>query len=193
LPRWPSATGTHNNLPGAFGISRNSFREIDTLISSLRTGSREFQYAMNVAAELLAKTSQGFVQQKMRGPYDPQQRRPSAAWRIPVRRITQRTYRGWRVRQIRPGMWELFNDERGAYVIETGMTPEGKTVGNRRPVLKMSAVATLRFVQRTRFAERIMADTFGSLRTNRGQFRSFSARMRGSSLLGITGPTGSLP
>jgi hypothetical protein len=148
---------------------------------------------MNVAAELLAKTSQGFVQQKMRGPYDPQQRRRSAAFKIPVRRITQRTYRGWLVRQIRPGMWELFNEERGAYVVETGMTPEGKSVGPRRPVLKMSSIATLRYVQRTRFAERIMHDTFGSLRTNRGQFRTFSARMRGSSLLGVTGPTGYLP
>lgn len=193
MPSWPSRTSV---IPGAISISRQSFEEVDTLIRSLRTGTREFTYAMDTAAELMTKTMQGRVQYYYRGPQaDPRDvRRNTGAGRvgsIPIRRVTGKTYQGWTVRRIALGAWELFNEERGAYFVEYGIVRGGG--GKRRPVLKMSAVSTLRFIQRTRFANRIMADTFGSLRNNRGQFRSFSARMGGSSLLGVVGPTGMLP
>lgn len=193
MPSWPARTAV---VPGAISISRESFEEIDTLIRSLRTGSQEFIYAMDTAAQLMTKAIQGRAQYYYRGPQaDPRDvRRGQGAGRaftIPVRRITGKTYQGWTVRRIALGIWELFNEERGAYMVEFGIVRGGG--GVRRPILKMSAVSTLRFIQRTNFANRLMADTFGSLRNNRGQFRSFSARMAGSSLLGVVGPTGNLP
>lgn len=189
-PSWSSRSST---IPRAVGISRSDFSDVDQLIASLRRGTREFDSAMNLAAHLLSKTSQGFVQKYMRGQVLRGQdaRRVPSSFGIPVRRISGRTYQGWRVRRIRSGVWELFNEERGAWAVEYGVVRGGH--GRRRPVLKMSAVATLRFVQRTRFGNRIYHGTFGQLRTNRGQFRSFTSRMQGSSILGISGPQGYLP
>ena len=190
-PTWSKRSGS---IPGAVGLSTETFREIDELISALRTGSREWGAAMDLGAQALAMASKGIVQSYYRGvvirPQDA--RRVPSTFAIPVRRVTQATYKGWRTRRIAPGVWELFNEERGAYMVEKGIY-RGGNGGRRRPVLKMSAVATLRFVQRSRFGNRIMAETFGNLRTNKGHFRSFSARMAGSNILGIAGPVGYLP
>lgn len=183
-PRWGARTST---VPGAIGITRESFEEIDKLIRSLAQGTKEFDQVMDAATHLLAMTTKGFVQMKYRGPVGG----AGQPWTIPVRRLTGETYRGWRVRRIKSGVWEVFNNERGAYAVEFGLSRYGQ--GVRRPVLKMSGIATLRFIQRTRFAERIMGDTFGNLRNNKGQFRSFAARMAGSSMLGVVGPQGRLP
>lgn len=181
------------SVPGAIGITRQSFDEIDTLIRSLRQGSREWGSAMDVATQLLAKTSQGLVQRYYAGqvirPQDARNIR--STWGTPIRRVTQKTYRGWRVRKIGLGMWELFNEERGAYMVEFGVVRGGHGVA-RKP-LKRSAVGTLRFIQRTRFGQRIMGETFGNLRNNKGHFRTFNARMAGSNLIGMAGPEGYLP
>lgn len=183
------------SVPGGFGISRQSFDEVDNLIRSMQRGTREFTMVMDLAAQMLAKTSQGLVQQKYRGP-TARARSGGAdyersSWALPVRRITGRTLAGWKVRRISTGAWELFNEERGAYMVEYGIVRGGHGVA-RKP-LKLSAVATLRFIQRTRFGQRVMAETFGNLRTNKGHFRSFSARMAGSNLMGVSGPSGDLP
>lgn len=189
-PSWPSRSSV---IPRAVGIGRSDFSDVDELIRSLRRGTREFDSAMNLAAQMLAKANQGIVQGYMRGPTTRpvDARRIASSFSIPVRRVTGKTYQGWRVRRIRQGMWELFNEERGAWAVEFGVVAGGH--GRRRPVLKMSAVATLRFVQRTRFGNRIYHGTFGNLRNNKGQFRSFAARMQGSSVLGVAGPLGRLP
>lgn len=177
---WPKQTSA---VPGAFGITRQSFEEIDTLINSLRRGSSEWVYAMDVAAELLANTSKGLVQNYYRGPVDPQYRF-AASGTIPIPRRTSRSYQGWVVRRVGMGVWELFNVEAGAYMVEYG----ARGMPPRKPLQK-SAVATLRFIQRTRFANRIAQETFGSLRNNKGQFRTFSSRIKGSNLMGVYGPT----
>lgn len=165
------------SLPGAFGINRQHFEEVEQLIRSLRQGSKEWMSAMDLSTELLAHTTQGFALRYYRGAQYP----GGAAFTIPVRRITGRTGSGWRVKKLGMGRWEVFNEERGAWMVEHGIVAGGG--GTRRPILRMSGVATLRFIQRTRFGNRIMAETFGSLRDNKGRFRSFTARMRGSSLL----------
>lgn len=186
---------TRTAIPGAFGISRQSFEEVDRLIRSMQTGTREFQSVMDLAAQLLARATQGLVMKEYSGPRIRARSGGAAyqrsSWALPVRQITGRTRKGWRVRRIAPGVWECFNDERGAFMVEYGIVRGGQGVA-RRP-LKRSGIATLRFIQRTRFSQRIMAETFGNLRNNRGHFRSFSARMSGSNLLGIAGPTGYLP
>lgn len=174
-------------------IVRGDFNSIEDLITSVRQGSREFVGAMDVAAELLATTSQGLVQRYYRGqgPVGSEARRFRSTWGVPIRRITGKTYEGWKVRRRGMGVWELFNKERGAFMVEYGIVRGGHGVA-RKP-LKRSAVGTLRFVQRTRLGNRIMAETFGNLRNNKGHFQSFNARMRGSTIIGMAGPTGQLP
>ncbi len=164
-------------IPGAYAISRQTFDELDDLIRSMKQGTREFSTVMNTAARLLAHTTQGFAMRYYRGTQYP----GGAPGTIPVRRITGRSGRGWRVRRVSMGAWEVFNEERGAWMVEHGIVAGGG--GVRRPILRMSGVATLRFIQRTRFAERIAQETFGSLRDNKGRFRSFAARMQGTTLL----------
>lgn len=167
-------------IPGAFGISRQTFREVDTLIRSLREGTREFEAAGDLAAQLLAKTSQAFVELRYRGPVDPRYRF-AASGGIPIPRRSQRTYRGWRVKRRARGVWELYNEEKGAFIVEYGI---GKTPA-RKP-LQWSGVATLQFIQRTKFANRIVQETFGSLHDNKGRFRSFESRIAGSNIMGLT-------
>lgn len=54
-------------IPGAFGITRAHFQEIDDLIRSLRMGSKEFAKAMDVATQLMAHTTQGLALKAMTG------------------------------------------------------------------------------------------------------------------------------
>jgi hypothetical protein len=178
------------------GLTRQSFEELDTLIKSFETGSREFNFAMHVAAEMLAKATQGHAQRLYRGfkttPYDVRTGHAPGAWTVPVRRITNVAYQGWRVRQVAFGAWEVFSESRDAYMVEFGISRSGNAI--RRPILRMSGVATLRMIQRTQFGNRIMAGTFGNLRNNKGHFRSFASRMQGSNILGgMAGPSGYLP
>lgn len=164
-------------MPGAYSISRQTFKELDDLIRSLRVGSREFVHVMDLSARLMAHTTQGFALRYYRGPKFP----GGHAGTVPVRQITGTSGSGWIVRKVAPGAWECANETRGAWMVEHGIVKGGG--GVRRPILRMSGIATLRFIQRSRFGERIMAETFGSLRDNKGRFRSFTARMQGSNLL----------
>src|SRR6266516_1149418 len=185
---------TREIIPGGFQITRESFEQVDQLIGSMRRGTREFQSVMDLAAELLAKTTQGIVQMKYRGARISSRSVSGyerSSFGFPIRQITGRTLRWWRARRIAPVVLEGVNEERGAYFVEYGIVRGGQGV-SRKP-LKLSGIATLRFIQRTRFSQRIMAETFGNLRNNRGHFRSFSARMQGSNLLGVAAPTGNLP
>lgn len=179
-------------IPGAFGITRAHFQEIDDLIRSLRMGSKEFAKAMDVATQLMAHTTQGLALKAMTG----RQYAGPSQWEIPVRIITGRSRAGWRVKRLAMGQWEVFNEERGAWMVEHGIVAGGG--GKRRPILRNAGVDTLRFVGYTRFGQRIMANTFGDLRNNRGQFRNFEQRIRPFMLMyagrqQMAGPRGRLP
>lgn len=193
-PKWGSATSS--SMPRRIGItnsptyqgfgqglSLSSFDQIDKLINTLRRGTVEFDEVMDVAAQLMAKTNQGFVQSLMRGPLDPSYRF-AAAYQIPVARRTQKTYRGWYVRRITKGAWALSSHERGAFAVEFGLG------GTPRPVLRRSGLETLKFIQFTSFGNRIMEGTFGKMRDNEGNFRTFAQRIKGSSLLATPGSMG---
>lgn len=194
-------TGRSAAVPQAFAISHKTFEELDTLISSLRTGSREFQFSMSTAAQLMAKTTQAHAHRLMRGPQsNPQDaRRGSQAvasgmsqigstrstytggprpWTIPVRRITGRTYRGWRVKPFGFGAWEVFNEERGAYMVEFGIVRGGH--GIRRPILRMSGIHALNMARETGMGKRLFGTTFGQLQMNKGRFTKFNTRMEGT-------------
>ena len=187
-PRWGARSAV---LPGAVGIDRKTFRDLDNLIRDLEYNQRAFKQGENLLVRMLAMTQKGIAQQKSRGMVDPSgvAGRP---WGIPVRRISQAYYKGWKERKIGHASWMTYNDSREAFFIEFAINPR-VTGAVRRPILKMSAVATLRFVQRTKLIERFAASTIGATRNQRGQYRSFQARMSGSLLLGVIGPEGNLP
>lgn len=179
-------------IPGAFGISRRTFAELDDLIRALRVGSREFNSVMDTAAELMAHTTQGFALKMMSGGQYP----GPSHFEIPVRMITGRTRAGWRVKRVARMSWETYNEERGAWMIEHGVVRGGG--GTRRPILRNAGVETLRFVGYTRFGQRLMKETWGDLRNNKGQFRAFQHRIRPFMLMyagraPMAGPTGRLP
>jgi len=188
MPRWGARSAV---LPGGMGINRRTFIELDNLIRDLEYNRKAFRQGENILIHMLAKAHQGIAQRKSAGMVSPsgEAGRP---WGIPVRRITGAYYRGWKVRRLGHAMWMTYNDSREAYFIEFAINPRA-TGAVRRPILKMSAVATLRFVQRTRLIERFTKSTIGATRNERGQYRSFMARMQGSSLLGVAGPQGTLP
>lgn len=188
MPRWGSRSAS---VPGAVGLDRKTFIDLDNLIRDLEYNKKAFARGENILIHMLAKAHQGLAQQKSRGMVDPTGK-AGRPFGIPVRRIKSAYYQGWRVRRIGKAAWMMYNDAREAYFIEFGINPRA-TGAVRRPILKMSAIATLRFVQRTRVIDRFAKSTIGGTRNQRGQYRSFSARMEGSQLLGVIGPEGSLP
>jgi hypothetical protein len=165
-------------IPGAMGLSTQSLDDLDTLIESLKVGTREFDKAMNVGAQMMAKITQGHAESLYRGPqYNVSGARANPSdFTIPVRRVTGKTYRGWRVKMVRFGAWECFNEERGAYMVEFGIVRGGG--GKRRPILKMAGNAALDMAMRSRLGQRIYGSTFGELQMNKGKFGNFG-RLQG--------------
>lgn len=165
-----------------FRINPRIFDEIDDWIRAAEISGQNVRFGMNVLTSLLARTNQAFAQEMSRGPYDPQERKPDAAWKIPVRRITSRYYQGWKVRRLAPAVWMLYNDSREAYYIEFGINHvgHGTTVTYRdgrtyikgsarvrRPIRKMSLIKTLRFVESTRVNDRVWELVWAPFRPGR--------------------------
>jgi hypothetical protein len=108
-----------------------------------------------------------------------------------VQRITGRYYAGWYVRRLGNARWIVSNNSVEAYLIESGMYQRV-----RRPILKMSTISMLRFIQTSRTADKFMDWVLAPRRNSRGQFQSFSNRIRpflASSNENLAGPQGSLP
>lgn len=157
--RWGRRTSV---LPGGVGITTNMFDAVEEFLQDFSQSISAFRYGEMALVQLLAKTSQGFAQGMSRGPVDPMQQNPAAAWRIPVRRITSRYYQGWKVRRIAPNVWEMYNEVREAYFIEYGIHPSPTPRRMRRPIRKLSAMKTLRFVEQTRAAHRLLDLSLGA-------------------------------
>jgi hypothetical protein len=99
------------------------------------------------------------------GPYDPGQQSSAAAWKLPVRRISNAYYLGWKVRSLGYAHWQLYNDSREAYYIEFGINWRGAGRRVRRPVRKMSLRRTLDFMRTTQAFHRVWCDIFANPRT----------------------------
>jgi hypothetical protein len=200
---------TNRFAPG-MKITRAHFRDVDGLVEDLRFNQRMFARGENLLVRMLAMTHVSLAQQKSRGPVVQGQRRYNAPrgkahifgtksgfqgpkpWGIPVRRITGAYYEGWKMKRIGPSQYMVFNDSREAYFIEFGINPRA-TGAVRRPIMKMTAIGTMRFIQRTHLIERFAEATIGGTRNKKGQYQSFMARMQGSNMLGVIGPKGKLP
>ena len=177
-------------LPGSgFGISRKTFNQLEEFIRDNESSIEKVQFGIDKLVQLMAMVTVSEARKKSFGPVAARQRsNPALAGRIPVQRITGAYFAGWYIRRRGNGRWVVGNDAWEAYLIETGMY---QTV--RRPILKMSVISMLRFIQTTRTAERFMDDVLKPRRKG-GRFQSFQSRMMGTRTLGgMAGPKGVLP
>jgi hypothetical protein len=179
-PNWIPGRGSGRSLrPGALVISENTFDQIDDWIRAAEETGRNVRYGMDTLAMLMARTNQAIAMEMSRGPNDPQQRQPDLAWKIPVRRITSRYYKGWKVKRVAPGAWLMYNMTREAYFIEFGINHvgQGMTVTYRdgrtyiksarrvrRPIRKLSLIKTLKHIDRTKAGERVWEQIFAPFR-----------------------------
>lgn len=125
-------------------------------------------FYMNELVKMMALLNQGYARAMSFGPYDPTERHPEYAWKTPVRRISQRYYLGWKVKQMRMGTFLLYNEEREAYFIEFGINWLGEGRRVRRPVRKLSLRKTVATMMTTGAYHRIWASIMKSKSSNMG-------------------------
>ena len=172
------ARGT--TMPGQFAISRRTFENLENWIRDNEASIQKVRYGTDVLVRLCVLVVKAEAQKRTMGPVAPNRRsNPALAYRIPVQRITGRYFAGWTVRRVRWGAWVVYNEERAAYMVEFGI---GQRV--RRPVLKMSVIGMLKFLQTTRTADRFAEYIMAPRRSPNGQFRSFEQRV-GSAIVGM--------
>jgi hypothetical protein len=181
-------------------ISQETFDMIDDYINDLRLTGQNVQPGMEMLTMMCAYTNQSFAQEMSRGPVDPQMRNRKAAWKIPVRRITGRYYKGWKSKRLKPGLWMVYNESREAYFIEFGIHPTGSirqtkkrgaggqrggtkfVLRVRRPIGKLSVIKTLRFVDTTRVSQRVLEYVTEPMRPG----RTYQKRGEGIAISGMT-------
>lgn len=147
--------------PGSFfGFDPRSLDEIADLVRWAESDvPRLVPKLMNKLVMYMSLYHQGEARKMSFGPYDPNQRNPSLAWRTPqegIRRISENYYLGWKVKSEGPGIWRIYNDSREAYFIEFGISmvgwganrhvPQGRI---RRPVNKLSGRRTIEWALKT--------------------------------------------
>lgn len=187
-------------------IRSSTLDQIDDFINDLNALGRSIEPGMEILTMTLAYANQSFAQQMSRGPVDPQMRNNKAAWKIPVRRITGRYYKGWKTKRIKRGLWMVYNDSREAYYIEHGIHPTGSrrqtkkrgaggyrggtvfTMRVRRPIGKLSVIRTLRFADTSRVSERVFETVLEPMRPG----RTYKTRGAGISMSGMTSRLGYL-
>jgi len=157
---------------GFLNITTESFNAIEEYIRWAENIPRQFPRAMDILIRYMALTNLGIAQRMSGGPYDPTQVNPRAAWRIPVRRISERYYLGWKVQRVGMGTWMLYNDSREAYFIEFGIHTSSRRV--RRPIRKMSLRRTLDAMMRTQAYHRVWCEIYANPRNRPFKSRGFT-------------------
>jgi hypothetical protein len=150
---------------GLVEITTDSINAIEEYVRWAERVPGRLPTAMDILCRFMALTNLGIAQEMSYGAYDPQNRNPSQAWRIPVRRISQRYFYGWKVKRVGFGVWMLYNDSREAYYIEYGIhrQPGSEAVSSRRirrPIRKLSLRRTLEAMMRTTAYHRVWAEIF---------------------------------
>jgi hypothetical protein len=177
--------------PGSgFSISRTTINQLTEHMLDAKASSEKAHSAADVLVQGMAYITRSEAMQKSMGAVAARRRsNPILAYRIPVQRISGAYYAGWYVRRLGIGIWAVGNATKEAYLIETGMYQRV-----RRPILKMSVISMLQFLQTTRLADMFADSLIQPRRNSRGQFQSFQRRMMGTQVLGgMAGPSGSLP
>lgn len=117
---------------------------------------------MDALCYTMALMHQGFARGYAFGPYDPTQSNPAAAWKVPVRRISERYYLGWRVKKVRQANWQSYNASKEAYYIEYGIHGWKGAAGRRirRPINKLSYLRVVRAMRLMDVNHRIWASMY---------------------------------
>jgi len=130
----------------------------------------QLRFWMNELCFYMALVNQGYARKMSLGPFDPGETMTGAAWRIPVRRISNNYYLGWKVRNRGPAHWELRNESREGYFIEFGINWAGEGRRVRRPIRKMSLRKTMEFMMSTQAYHRVWVSIFSNPKhRHRGQ------------------------
>lgn len=182
-----------NVMPGSgFGISRRTFEQIEDFIRDNQNSIIKASTGIDLLLQGMGLVIKSEAMRKSFGPVAAKMRsNPALAYRIPVQRITGAYHAGWYVRRLARGHWVVGNSSFEAYLIETGLF-----MRVRRPILKMSFIAMMRFIQTTRTAERWVDWVMAPRRNTRGQFQSFKTRIApfvSGSNANLAGPVGWLP
>lgn len=178
------------NQPNSFGITRKLFDDLERFYLDNQQSQVKAAQGIDLLVRAMCMITKGGAQRRSMGPVAGRRRsNPALAYRIPVQRITGRYFAGWTQRRIGPGRWLLYNDSIEAFLIETGTH-----MRVRRPILKLSLIGMLRFIQTSRTANQFVDWVLAPRRDSRGRFQSFNARLAGTATLGsMAGPSGKLP
>lgn len=195
--------GRFDAPPTDFKITLESIRQIEDYILDNKASIDKLHYGLDTLIRVLINIVQMEARKRSQGPVAPRYRSvPAFAFKIPVQRITGRYYQGWTIRRVRNAHWMLYNDVYEAWLIESGLY-----MRTRRPILKMSFMAMLKFIQTTRTAESFVDSVLAPRRSSAGRFQSFERRVRpfllhnppigyehrGAANPNIAGPQGRLP
>jgi hypothetical protein len=145
------------------------------------------RFWMNELVFYMALINQGYARKMSFGPFDPGGLNEELAWRSPdegIRRITQNYYLGWKIRQVKPGVWQLYNASREAYFIEFGIHTSLRRI--RRPVRKLSLRKTMDFMMSTEVWHRVWVDVYANPKYE-NQGRGFHQIVSGPGKGGLTG------
>jgi hypothetical protein len=184
-------------------ITLASIRSIEDYILDNRHSMDKLRYGTDILIRVLANIVRTEAMQRSGGPVAPRHRSvPALAYKVPVQRITGAYYAGWTLRRVRNAHWMVYNSSYEAWLIETGLYQRV-----RRPILKLSVIAMLKFIQSTRTADAFVDWVLAPRRNEAGRFQSFQKRItpflmhnpppgaenRGAHNPHITGPSGRLP
>lgn len=142
-------------------VENNWLAMCEDYIVQLQQSKSRLEPGMDHLARTLALYQMSQAQLMSLGPYDPLQHMKNAAWKIPVRRITSRYYKGWKFKRLFPGIWATYNDSREAYYIEFGIHISRRRI--RRPIRKLSTIRTLRWAQSSKVGHRIWDEVFAPM------------------------------
>jgi hypothetical protein len=168
-------------------ITTDTFNGIEEYIRWAQNVPREFPRAMNLLIRFMAYTDQGFSQRYSAGVYDPSGERKQFAWRVPVRRITEKYFLGWKTKRITQGVWEVYNDSRAAFYVEYGIHVSGDRV--RRPVRKMALRKTMEAMMRTHAYHRCWCEIYANPRRGKRHVgKGFTQHVQSPGMGGFSGP-----
>lgn len=169
-----------DNPAATLRIGRKTFDSIEKFIKDNEYSIQKVNMGMDVLVRYVVLVVKAGVQQRSMGPIAPRRRsQPGLAYRIPVQRITGRYFAGWHTRRLSNAVWLLYNDSYESYLIETGMFQRV-----RRPILKMSILGMLKFMQHSRTGDRFVDWIIAPRRDSAGKFVAFNRRVTTS--FGVT-------
>lgn len=181
------AYALQENPRAAAVIFKPNFTEIENFIKANKESRERVAEGMDLLIRSLANIVRGYAQGKSMGPVAPAKRSvPALANRIPVQRISGAYFAGWQVKRVGMAAFLVYNASKEAYLIETGLYQRV-----RRPILKMSMISMLKFMESSRTEQRFLPSLIGFRRDSSGRYASVSVgqRLMGTSTLGgMAGP-----